>query len=222
MSPRTWSSVGNWCFYEISLVHTLFSTVFYISNHTSVRLELINTFLGIFIDIFIGFKMSPRTLNAVENRCCYKISLVHLLFSTVFYVFNHISIVLWPINTLLDIFIYIFITFKKSPRTLNSVRNWCFYKINLVHLLFQTVFYIFNHISVSFGPINMFLGTSLREFEGLQKTGLNRSRPVHFNRSFCGLYISKMKRPDRRSGLLQSWSGLVTVFFQSRDRTSKH
>ena len=31
-----------------------------------------------------------------------------------------------------------------------------------------------------------------------------------------------MKRPDHRSGLLRSWSGLVTVFFRLRDRTSKH
>jgi len=34
----------------------------------------------------------------------------------VFYVFNHISIILWPINTLLGIFIYIFINFKKEPK----------------------------------------------------------------------------------------------------------
>ena len=68
----------------------------------------------------------------------------------------------------------------------------------------------------------MFLGAFERVFKGLQKTGLNRSRQVNVNRFFCGLYISKIKRPDRRSGLLRSWSGLVTVFFRSRDRTSKH
>jgi hypothetical protein len=55
--------------------------------------------------------------------------------------------------------IHNFISLKKSLRTLNSVRNWCFYKINIIHLLFHAVFYVFNHISVSFGPINMFLGT---------------------------------------------------------------
>jgi hypothetical protein len=59
----------------------------------------------------------------------------------------------------LGINIYIYISFKMGPRTLNSVRNWCFYKINIVHQLFHAVFYVFNHISVSFGPINMFLGT---------------------------------------------------------------
>jgi hypothetical protein len=57
------------------------------------------------------------------------------------------------------IHIHIFVNFKKSIRTLNSVRNWCFYKINILHLLFYAVFYVFNHISVNFGPINMFLGT---------------------------------------------------------------
>ena len=31
-----------------------------------------------------------------------------------------------------------------------------------------------------------------------------------------------MKRLDHRSGLLRSWSGLVTVFFWSQDWTSKH
>ena len=40
-------------------------------------------------------------------------------------------------------------------------------------------------------------------------------RPVNVNRFFCGLYISKIKRPDLRSSL-------VTVFFQSWDQTSKH
>ena len=68
----------------------------------------------------------------------------------------------------------------------------------------------------------MFLGAFERVFKGLQKTGLNRSIPVNVNRFFCGLYISKKKRPDLRSGLLRSWSSLVTVFFRSRDRTSKH
>jgi hypothetical protein len=56
------------------------------------------------------------------------------------------------------IHIYTFLSFKMSLRMLNSVRNWCFYQINIVHLLFYAVFYVFNHISVSFGPINMFLG----------------------------------------------------------------
>ena len=68
----------------------------------------------------------------------------------------------------------------------------------------------------------MFLGAFERVFKGLQKTGLNWSRPVNINWFFCSLYISKKKRWDRRSGLLQAWSGLVTVFFRSRDRTSKH
>ena len=68
----------------------------------------------------------------------------------------------------------------------------------------------------------MFLGAFERVFKGLQKTNLNRSIPVNVNRFFCGLYISKIKRPDRRSSLLWSWSGLVMVFFRSRDRTSKH
>jgi len=95
---------------------------------------------------------------------------------------------------------------------LNSVRNWCFYKISLVHLLFSTVCYIFNHISVGFGPINMFLGMFQRVFKGLQKTSPNQSRQVHFNWYFCSLYISKMKRRDCRSSLLWSWSGLVMVF----------
>jgi hypothetical protein len=38
---------------------------------------------------------------------------------------------------------------------LNSVKNWCFYKIGLLHPLFSTVFYIF---TIGLGPINMFLG----------------------------------------------------------------
>jgi hypothetical protein len=41
---------------------------------------------------------------------------------------------------------------------LNSGMNLCFYKIGLLHPLFSTVFNIFNHISVGFGPINIFLG----------------------------------------------------------------
>ena len=68
----------------------------------------------------------------------------------------------------------------------------------------------------------MFLGAFERVFKELQKSGLNWSRPVNVNRFFCGLYILKIKRPDCRSGLLWSWSGLVTVFFWSRDWTSKH
>jgi len=70
-------------------------------------------------------------------------------------------------------FIDISISFIMSPRTLNSVGNWCFYKISLVHLLFSTLFYIFDHISVGFGPINMFLGTFKRVFKGLQKASLH-------------------------------------------------
>ena len=44
-----------------------------------------------------------------------------------------------------------------SPETIIYIKIWCFYKISLVHPLFSTVFYIFNHISVNFEPINMFL-----------------------------------------------------------------
>ena len=117
-------------------------------------------------------------------------------------------------------FIDITISFKTSLRTLSFVKNWCLYKISLVHLLFPKVIYILIHILSVFWPNITFLGAFEGVFKGLQKTGLNRSRPVNVNRFFCGLYISK--RPDRRSGLLRSWSGLVTVFFRSRDRTSKH
>ena len=53
-------------------------------------------------------------------------------------------------------FIKMHLSFKMSPRTLIYVNNWCIYKINLVHLLFSTVFYIFKHNFVIFGPINMF------------------------------------------------------------------
>ena len=58
------------------------------------------------------------------------------------------------------------------------IKNWCFYTIILVHLLFSTVFYIFSPISVSFGPINMLLGAFERVFKGLQKPGPNWLRPV--------------------------------------------
>ena len=68
----------------------------------------------------------------------------------------------------------------------------------------------------------MFLGVFERVFKGLQKTSLNRSIPVNVNQFFCSLYISKIKRLDCRSSLLQSWSGLVMVFFWSQDQTSKH
>ena len=47
----------------------------------------------------------------------------------------------------------------------------------------------------------MFLGAFERVFEGLQKTSLNQLRPVNVNRFFCGLYISKIKRPNCRSSL---------------------
>ena len=47
---------------------------------------------------------------------------------------------------------------KTSPRTLSFVKNWCFYKISLVHLLFPKVFYILIHISLDFWPNSMFLG----------------------------------------------------------------
>ena len=50
-------------------------------------------------------------------------------------------------------FVTIHFSFKISPRTLIYIKNWCFYKISLVHILFSTVFYIFNHISVNFEPI---------------------------------------------------------------------
>ncbi|EDR05849.1 uncharacterized protein LACBIDRAFT_302398 [Laccaria bicolor S238N-H82] len=43
------------------------------------------------------------------------------------------------LKLLIGKFINIFNSFKTSPRTLNSVRNWCFYKISLVHLLFPKV-----------------------------------------------------------------------------------
>ena len=66
----------------------------------------------------------------------------------------------------------------------------------------------------------MFLGAFERVFKGLQRTGLNGLRLVHVNGFFCGLYISKIKRLDLQSSLLQS--GLVTVLFWSRDQTSKH
>ena len=121
---------------------------------------------------------------------------------------------LWIINMNLS--------FKMSPRTLIYVKNWCIYKINLVHLLISTVFYIFKHNFVSFGPINMFLCTFWRAFKGLQQTSPNQSKPVHLDRSFCSLYISKTKRPDCRSGLFQSLSGLCLVFFWSCDWTFKH
>ena len=111
-----------------------------------------------------------------------------------------------------------------SPRTLIYVKNWCIYKINLVHLLFSTVFYIFKHNFVSFGPINMFLDAFWRIFMGLQKKSPNQSKPVHLDRSFCSLYMLKTKRLDCRSSLFQSWSGLFLVFFLfwSCDWTFKH
>ena len=61
----------------------------------------------------------------------------------------------------------------------------------------------------------MFLGV----FEGYSR---GYKRPVNINHFFCGLYILKIKRPDCRSGLLRSWSGLVMVFFWSQDQTSEH
>ena len=86
-----------------------------------------------------------------------------------------------------------------SPRTLNSIGNWCFYKISLVHLPFSTVFYIFNHISVSFGPINMFLV----HFKGYLR---GYKRPVHFNIFFQSLHLKNEKTR------LQVWSFVVLVW----------
>ena len=119
-------------------------------------------------------------------------------------------------------FIDITISFTRGLRTLRFVNNWCFYKIGLVHLLFPKVIYILIHILFVFWPNSMFLGVFERVFKGLQKTILNRLRPVNVNRFFCGLCISKTKWPDCRFSLLWSWSGLVMVFFWSWDRTSKH
>ena len=99
------------------------------------------------------------------------------------------------------------------------LRIGCIYEI---HLLFSTVFYIFKDNLVIFGLINMFLGAFWRVFKGLQKTGPNQSNMVHLDWSFCSLYISKTKRPDCRSSLFQSWSGLFLVFFWSCDQTFKH
>jgi hypothetical protein len=48
-------------------------------------------------------------------------------------------------------------------------------------------------------------------------TSLGTSPPV-----FLPSLHLKIKRPNHRSSLLQSWSSLVMVFFQLRDWTSKH
>ncbi len=68
----------------------------------------------------------------------------------------------------------------------------------------------------------MVLGSIWRGNWGVQKTGLNRSQPVHRDRSFAVFYLKIWK--DRTCSLLKdrSWSGFFPVFFQSWDRTSKH
>ena len=50
-------------------------------------------------------------------------------------------------------FVTILPSFQINPRTLIYIKNWCFYKISLVHILFSTIFYIFNYISVNFEPM---------------------------------------------------------------------
>ena len=74
----------------------------------------------------------------------------------------------------------------------------------------------------------MFLGAFERVFKGLQKTGLNRSRPVNVNRCFCGLYISKKK--DWTAGpvfcslgpvWLRSFSGHETGLLNTTDSPLK-
>ena len=54
MSPGTLIYIKNWCFYKISLIYPLFSTVFYIFNHISVNF---NMFLGVF------WRVSKRLQN---------------------------------------------------------------------------------------------------------------------------------------------------------------
>ena len=103
-----------------------------------------------------------------------------------FVVFRPVSVFirlisLWPVfrPSWIGTFIYITISFKTSPRMLSSVKNWCFFKISLVHLLFPKVIYILIHILSVSWPNIMLLGAFERVFKGLQQTGLNRA--------FCSL-----------------------------------
>ena len=90
---------------------------------------------------------------------------------------------------------------------LSFVKKWCFYKINLVHLLFPKVIYILIHILSVFWPNIMFLGAFERVFKGLQKTGLNRSWPVNVNRFFAVFTSQKWK--DLTAGPVFCSLGLV-------------
>ena len=107
------------------------------------------------------------------------------------------------------------ISFNTSLRTLSFVKNWCFYKISLVHLLFPKVIYIFIHILSVFWPNITFLGVFEGVFKGLQKTGLNRLRPVNVNRFFLQSldFKNKKTRPQVRSFavLVRSGYGLFPV-----------
>ena len=52
------------------------------------------------------------------------------------------------------------------------------------------------NIPVSFQPIDMLLGYIWRGNWGAQKTSLNWSKPVHIDRSFCGLSFEILKDQD--------------------------
>jgi hypothetical protein len=55
-----------------------------------------------------------------------------------------------------------------------------------------------------------------------KETGLNRSRPVHMDRSFSGLDSQKSKDWTGKKTGPRSWSGPVSVFDWSQDWTYKH
>ena len=73
-------------------------------SKTGLLANIFKLWIGKFINIYLNVKTSPRTLIYVENWCSYENILVHLLFSIVFYSFNHIFVNSGPINMFLGAF----------------------------------------------------------------------------------------------------------------------
>ena len=100
----------------------------------------------------------------------------------------------------------------------------CEYLLHVIFfslLLFCVNFYCFIYFSTSIGPKNMILMSFWRGDQALQNC---RFRPVLTakDRSFFGLWFSKIKRPDHGPVFCGHKSGPVTVFLQSCDWTFEH
>ena len=93
-----------------------------------------------------------------------------------------------------------------------STQWWCnIWWCMTVHLLFPAVFYIFNHISVSSRPINMFLGAFERGFKGLQiivQTGKD-----WFTLTSLFAVFTSQKWKDQTAGPVFCSLGLVWLWF---------